>query len=249
MFNKKLSLSPGIAISHFSDLSFHSFPGIDVGYHLSSNFKFYSNIGKTYRIPTYTDLYYSSKTTLGNENLNPEQATSTEFGFKYNSSNFNFSGVVFSRKSKNIIDYVKKNENDLWKASNIGSLNTRGYELDLSYSFLGKDFSSNTFSLGYSNLKDDNYVSNVNYSQYSLNSIKSHFISKLNINYKKIHLSTVFKYVKRADNSNYSVLDTKVSYKSFFVNVNNILDEVYSETNLVPMPARNLLLGYVFKVD
>ena len=249
MFNKKLSLSPGIAISHFSDLSFHSFPGIDVGYHLSSNFKFYSNIGKTYRIPTYTDLYYSSKTTLGNENLNPEQATSTEFGFKYNSSNFNFSGVVFSRKSKNIIDYVKKNENDLWKASNIGSLNTRGYELDLSYSFLGKDFSSNTFSLGYSNLKDDNYVSNVNYSQYSLNSIKSHFISKLNIKYKKIHLSTVFKYVKRADNSNYSVLDTKVSYKSFFVNVNNILDEVYSETNLVPMPARNLLLGYVFKVD
>ncbi len=249
MFNKKLSLSPGIAISHFSDLSFHSFPGIDIGYHLNSNFKFYSNIGKTYRIPTYTDLYYSSKTTIGNENLNPEQATSTEFGFKYNSSNFNFSGVVFSRKSKNIIDYVKKNENDLWKATNIGSLNTRGYELDLSYSFLGKDFSSNTFSLGYSNLKDDNYVSNVNYSQYSLNSIKNHFILKLNTYYRKISLSTVFKYVKRADNSNYSVLDTKISYKSFFINVNNILDVAYSETNLVPMPGRNLLLGYVFKVD
>ncbi|MBT7554293.1 MAG: TonB-dependent receptor, partial [Flavobacteriaceae bacterium] len=74
LFNGNLSVSPGIAVSYFSDLSFHSFPGIDLGYYLSSNFKLYSNIGKTYRIPTYTDLYYSDRTTIGNENLNPEQA-------------------------------------------------------------------------------------------------------------------------------------------------------------------------------
>ena len=127
MFDKKLSMSPGIAISHFSDLSFHSFPGIDIGYHLNSKVKLYSNIGKTYRIPTYTDLFYSSNTTIGNENLIPEQATSTEFGFKYNTSKLDFSTTIFSRKAKNIIDYVKKNENDLWKATNIGFLNTTGF--------------------------------------------------------------------------------------------------------------------------
>lgn len=249
LFNGNLSVSPGIAISYFSDLSFHSFPGIDLGYHLSSNFKLYSNIGKTYRIPTYTDLYYSDRTTIGNENLNPEQATSTELGIKFNDSQFNFSASLFSRKSKNIIDYVKENENDLWKAVNIRSLNTKGFELDLSYDF-SKSSSSSSFGLGYSNLNDDSYVSNINYSKYSLNSIKSHFISNLNLTYfKKITHSTIFKYVKRSDGSNYSVLDSKISFRSFFVNVNNILDVVYSETNLVPMPGKNVLLGFSYRIN
>ena len=249
LFNGNLSVSPGIAISYFSDLSFHSFPGIDLGYYLSSNFKLYSNIGKTYRIPTYTDLYYSDRTTIGNENLNPEQATSTELGIKFNDSQFNFSASLFSRKSKNIIDYVKENENDLWKAVNIRSLNTKGFELDLSYDF-SKSSSSSSFGLGYSNLNDDSYVSNINYSKYSLNSIKSHFISNLNLTYfKKIIHSTIFKYVKRSDGSNYSVLDSKISFRSFFVNVNNILDAVYSETNLVPMPGKNVLLGFSYRIN
>ena len=127
LFDEKLVLSPGIAVSYFSDMSFHSFPGIDLGYNINSNFKLYSNIGKTFRIPTYTDLYYSDRTTIGNENLNPESATSTELGFKYNTSNFKISGAFFNRKAKNIIDYVKENENDLWNAVNIGSLKTTGF--------------------------------------------------------------------------------------------------------------------------
>tara|TARA_B100000780_G_scaffold109775_1_gene76752 strand:+ start:2446 stop:4266 length:1821 start_codon:yes stop_codon:yes gene_type:complete len=248
LFNDNFIVSPGIAVSYFSDLSFHSFPGIDMGYYLSSNLKLYSNIGKTYRIPTYTDLYYSDRTTIGNAKLNPEQATSTEFGFKYNTLKLDFSAAIFSRKSKNIIDYVKKNEKDLWKATNIGSLNTTGFELDFLYKFESKQGSLNSFSLGYSNLKDDNYSSNINYSKYSLNSIKNHFVSKLNLNYKKASLSTVFKYAERSDGVNYSVLDSKMSYKSFFVSLNNILDVEYSETNLVPMPGRNVLLGFVFGI-
>ena len=167
-----------------------------------------------------------------------------EFGFKYNTSKFDFSAAIFSRRSKNIIDYVKKNQNDLWKAVNIGSLNTKGFEFDLIY-----NFSSNSLSLGYSNIKDDNYVSNINYSKYSLNSIKNHFISKLNLNYKNVFHSIVYKYAERSNGVSYSVLDSKVSYKSFFVSVNNILDEVYSETNLVPMPGRNMLLGVIFSID
>jgi iron complex outermembrane receptor protein len=102
--------------------------------------------------------------------------------------------------------------------------------------------------LGYSNLRDDNYVSNINYSKYSLNSIKNHFISKLNLNYKKISLSTVFKYAERSDGVNYSVLDSKISYKAFFISVYNLFDERYSETNLVPMPGTNVLLGFTFGI-
>jgi iron complex outermembrane receptor protein len=253
LLDQKLVVSPGIALSYFSDMSFHSFPGIDLGYNVSSNFKLYSNIGKTYRIPTYTDLYYSDRTTVGNENLNPESATSTEFGLKYNTSNFKFSTALFNRNAKNIIDYVKQNEDDLWKAVNIGSLSTSGFEVDMSYRFKSSYSLSNdnSISIGYTNIKDDNYVSDINFSKYSLNSLKHHFISKFNLNYiKNINHSIIYKYAERSDQSNYSVLDSKIRYKKgVFIYVNNILDEIYSETNLVPMPGRSFLIGYSIGID
>jgi iron complex outermembrane receptor protein len=61
----KLDITPGVAINYFSDFKFHAFPGLDIGYKLNDNLKAYGNIGYTYRVPTYTDLYYSDPTTLG----------------------------------------------------------------------------------------------------------------------------------------------------------------------------------------
>ena len=247
LFDEKLVLSPGIAVSYFSDMSFHSFPGIDLGYNINSNFKLYSNIGKTFRVPTYTDLYYSDRTTIGNENLNPESATSTELGFKYNTSNFKISGAFFNRKAKNIIDYVKENEDDLWNAVNIGSLTTTGFELDFRYNFQNQNY----LNLGYTNINHNNYVTNINFSKYSLNSLKHHFTSKLNLNYiRNVNHSFVYKYAERSDKSNYNVLDSKIMYKKgLFIYVNNILDEVYSETNLVPMPGTSFLVGISVGID
>ena len=247
LFDEKLVLSPGIAVSYFSDMSFHSFPGIDLGYNINSNFKLYSNIGKTFRIPTYTDLYYSDRTTVGNENLNHESATSTELGFKYNTSNFKISGAFFNRKAKNIIDYVKENEDDLWNAVNIGSLKTTGFELDFRYNFQNQNY----LNLGYTNIKDNNYVTNINFSKYSLNSLKHHFTSKLNLNYiRNVNHSFVYKYAERSDKSSYNILDSKIMYKKgLFIYVNNILDEVYSETNLVPMPGMSFLVGISVGID
>ena len=246
-FNEKLVLSPGISISYFSDMSWHSFPGIDLGIDLSSNLKFYGNIGKTYRIPTYTDLYYRDKTTIGNENLLPESASSTEIGMKYNKSLLSMSFSFFQRNAKNIIDYVKETEEDLWNARNLGSLTTSGFEFDFKYFFKNKNF----MSIGYTKLSDDKYISNINFSRYSINSLKHHLTTRLNLNYtKKLAHSLTYKFAERSDGYSYSVLDSKIMYKKrFFLCINNLLDEDYSETNMVPMPGRNMLIGFITSID
>lgn len=246
-FNEKLILSPGISLSYFSDMSWHSFPGLDLGIDVSSNLKFYGNIGKTYRIPTYTDLYYSDKTTIGNENLVPESASSTEIGMKYNKSLLSMSFSYFQRNAKNIIDYVKENEDDLWNARNIGSLKTSGFEFDFKYFFKNKNF----MSIGYTNLSDDKYISNINFSRYSINSLNHHLITKLNLNYtKNLTHSLTYKFAERSDGYSYSILDSKIMYKKrLFLYINNIFDEDYYETNLVPMPGRNILIGFITSID
>jgi iron complex outermembrane receptor protein len=154
---------------------------------------------------------------------------------------------------KNIIDYAKENENDLWRAVNIGSLNTRGLEFNFTYNFKTNQSLSNinSFKVGYTQINDDNYVSNINFSRYSLNSFKRHLTSSISLSYiKNVNHSIVYKYAQRADKSNYGVLDSKLTYKKgIFVSFNNILDQDYSETNLVPMPGRTFLIGFSIGID
>jgi iron complex outermembrane receptor protein len=247
LLKEKLTLSPGLSISYFSDLSFHSFPGFDIGFDFSESFSIYGNFGKTYRIPTYTDLYYKDRTTIGNSELEPENATNSEFGFKFNSDKIVFKTAIFNRKSKNIIDYVKQNENDLWQATNIGLLKTSGIESDI----LIKLSRNINFKFGYAYINNDNYVSNIKFSRYSLNSLKHNFISKLSLKYsKKLYHNIIFRYSERLDLTNYRIVDTNISYKPFsknaelYLNLNNIFDQYYWETNLVPMPGKNFIIGY-----
>jgi len=61
----KLDITPGVAVNYYSDFKFHAFPGIDLGYEITRNTRLYANLGYTYRVPTYTDLFYNSPTTLG----------------------------------------------------------------------------------------------------------------------------------------------------------------------------------------
>ena len=247
LFNEKLLVSPGLSISYFSDLSFHSFPGIDLGYDISEKLKLYTNFGKTYRIPTYTDLYYSDRTTRGNPDLEPESAISSEIGFKYKSEQLTLKSAIFSRESKNIIDYIKNNQDDLWQATNIRSLKTNGFESDLIINL--KKYTN--LKLGYAYLKDNTYVNNINFSKYSLNSLKHHFISKISFRYSnKLYQNLVLRYSERSDKTKYQIFDSNIIYKpfknqgEFFLNLNNIFDETYWETNLVIMPGQNFILGY-----
>ncbi|MDX1364941.1 iron complex outermembrane receptor protein [Oceanihabitans sediminis] len=248
----KLDITPGVAVNYFSDFKFHAFPGLDIGYKLNEDLKIYGNIGYTYRIPTYTDLYYSDPTTLGNENLDPEEAIAEELGVKYNTGRFNASLAVFNRDSKKLIDYVKENEADLWEARNLRDLNTKGIELNTSYKFNIAGFKQQ-IKAGYTFLEDDLEEVN-NFSKYAINSLKHHATAALQTQFiKNLSHNIIYKYAERASGESYAVVDASVNYtmKSLELSVtaNNIFNTEYTETNLVPMPKGNVLFGvkYLFK--
>ena len=249
--NNRIKFSPGFSVSHFSDLSFHFFPGFDLGFDINENLNLYANYGKTYRIPTYTDLYYSDRNTIGNPELNPEHAITNEIGLKFKTEKIKISSSYFYRKSSNIIDYVKEMEDEKWEATNIRNLNTNGFDFDFSLLFGRK----NRLSIGYSYLFDKSFVEKVSFSRYSINSLRHQLNTRLILEYsKKISQSFIYKFGQRSDNDAHRVFDSNIKYdlskgNYFFVNVNNLFDESYYETNLVPMPGRNFLFGFMFKLD
>ncbi|MCD6543031.1 MAG: TonB-dependent receptor [Flavobacteriaceae bacterium] len=253
ILNKKFDVTPGVALTYYSDFDFQAFPGIDLGYKLSNKFKIYGNMGYTYRIPTYTDLYYNSPTTVGNINLNPEKALSEEIGVKYNSKKFKVNVAMFYRDAKDLIDYVKEKEEDKWKAENLAEVTTKGIETEMQYRFDLSGFKQK-FNMGYTFLEDNILEQDLPFSRYSLNSIKHQLTANFDSQFlKNLRQNIAFRFVERPDGTSYNVVDFKLTamYKELELSgvLNNIFNAEYTETNLVPMPKSNVLfiLKYTFK--
>ena len=253
LFNNRLDITPGVAVTYFSDFKFHAFPGLDIGYRLNDNFKIYGNTGYTYRIPTYTDLFYSDPGTIGNENLEPEEALSVEVGGKYISPKFTGSFAFFYRDANKLIDYVKENETDRFMATNLRDLYTKGFEVNTSYNFKVNNLNQN-LSLGYTFIEDEVGDLNINFSRYSINSLKHHFTSRLSTQFvNNVNFNIIYKHAERTAGLSYNVWDASmviaVKQFEFTLTAANIFNEEYIETGFVPMPPSNVLFGlrYSFK--
>ena len=246
--NDKLDITPGVAVTYFSDFKFHAFPGLDVGLQLSENFKAYGNLGITYRIPTYTDLYYNDSSTSGNPNLKPEEAFAQEIGLKYNSERITTSVAIFNRNATNLIDFVKQDVTATeFVATNFAKVNTKGFEWNAGYHFKINEFNQ-TLSFAYNFLKDDILDQNKELSRYSLNTLKHQFITRFTSElFKNIRQNIIYKHAERTVGTSYNVWDASIIVDldkvSFTVTANNIFDTEYIETGFVPMPPSAILFG------
>lgn len=69
------SLVPGATIYHYQDWGWQMWPGFDLGYSPRADINLFVSVGKSFRIPTFTDLFYASPANMGNPDLEPEEAT------------------------------------------------------------------------------------------------------------------------------------------------------------------------------
>lgn len=247
LFDNKMDITPGVAVTYFSDFKFFAFPGIDIGYELLDNLRVYGNLGYTYRVPTFTDLNYKSPTTIGNPDLEPEKAFSQEIGLKWNTAGFNATMAVFNRDSNRLIDYVKMQNTDPWQPQNIQDVTTKGLETQIDYTFSIHSFNQKV-QLGYSFIEDKVKQSSYNFSQYSVNSMKHQVVGSYYMQFlKNVTHSILYRYSERTNGDSYSVVDLGAAYTlkafEFSLFANNIFNTEYTETNFVPMPKGNLLFG------
>jgi iron complex outermembrane receptor protein len=246
-FNTLLDITPGIAASYFSDFDNQVFPGIDLGVKITENVRAYANAGYTYRVPTYTNLYYTSPTTISNANLQAEKAVAEEVGVKWLHNRFNWTFAVFNREADNLIDYVRAAETDAWQAQNIQSVTTQGFESQFDYQFKIKELKQKVH-LGYSYLDNDIKQSDANFSQYAINSMKHQFTGSVMFNWLKgLNTTIAYRYVERTAGMSYNVYDANVSYRIKAVELsmyaNNIFNAEYIEAGMIPMPKGNVLFG------
>jgi iron complex outermembrane receptor protein len=129
----RLNISGGMMANFNTQTGNHLnlYPGIDLSWDVLKCLKFYSSVNKSLRIPTFTDLYYSSPTNTGNPSLKPEEAVAVESGLKYNNQWLSAHVLYFHRWGNNLIDWVQKSGETIWKAENLTDLNTDGIEVSI----------------------------------------------------------------------------------------------------------------------
>ncbi len=250
-FLNRIMVNLGIRGDYQSNYSVGWYPSFNAGYRFSRRFKIRSSIGRCFRIPSFTELYYKDPSNSGNPHLKPEKGWSYEMGLDFFSGTiFKLQSNIFLRKQEEIIDWISEDYGEHWQAKNIGRVNIKGIENILKISLYTENFFYLKYAYNSSNFERrydyfSKYVFRYPVHQFS---VESSWQLPFKINsYFAITLK------KRRDEKRYVVLNANFSKRrdniTYFLEVMNVFNTRYYEVFGLPAPDRWFESGIRFEID
>lgn len=241
------------------------FPGIEAGWQICPALRWFASAQKGLRMPTFTDLYYSGPAHVGNSQLKPEEVISLETGLKSHAKAAQAEISVFRNYGRNLIDWVRRPQEEIWYSMNQTQMVMTGLEAFASV-FLSRLAESYFFiekiGMGYSYLHAENQTADW-VSRYAMDHLKH----KLDIN-AGFNITSKLLWQWNASwqwrNGHYQkyedgafsaavpfepvwLLDCKLQYAfshfKAFASVSNLLNETLPDFPNVPQPGRWLGIG------
>ena len=242
-FAKKLTFTSGLRADIYSRYGKIFSPSLSAGYFLKPGIKLLFSFGKSYRVPSYTELYYEDPANQGNPELKPEEAFTWEGGLNYQRKNTQFNLVLFQREQKETIDWGRYSLLEKWQVRNLGNLKFSGGETEVKIrtSLLESKFR-------YSYLSAVSHVPLGYQSKYALRYPEHLFSCEftfLPVFGLRINLNGTYK--KRYQEDGYFLFNSRLSRKfgltTFYLDGLNLLNTKYEEIIGVPQPGRWLGIG------
>jgi iron complex outermembrane receptor protein len=256
---ESLKVSGGLSGNLHSDFKPYLLGGTDLSYRLSENWFLNAGINHSYRLPTFTDLYYKSATQISNPNLKPEQSTTFELGTQFNKGPFKTSATAFYRHGTNVIDWVKHPDSTKWLSRNETVLNAQGYELaaeyrqpkgflkDLRLSYTGLSMDKQAtgydskYALDYLRKKVNLHVEHGLFSQRTIGSVSAAW----NVSWQdRAGTYTDFTTHALTAYQPYALTDLRIGWQNKAVrvygDVNNLFDVTYADFGGLTQPGRSI---------
>ena len=246
---KQLTLLFGGVAYNYPGYGWKIWPGVELNYRYSRKLSQFVSYNQSFRLPTFTELYYYDPANQGNSQLKPEEARELEIGWRYTDNFIELETSFFLRKAFNLIDWVKASLNDPWRAENITKINTTGIETNLTarkellrilrlFDGLGLSY------VNYSSKKEfPDYLS-----KYVLSSLKNQLIFAVQTQkFFGLKISLAGRYFQRLNQSACFLIDGKVSWSTphyeVFLEGTNLGNKFYYDAGFIPAPPRWLILG------
>ena len=242
---RRYSLSAGIREEVYGAHSVATSPSLSGAVWLSARFKLRASASRAFRLPSYTDIYYSSPSTLGNVNLKPESATSYEAGADaYLRTNLHASVTVFDRRDTNVIDYVEPAGSGIYQAQNLPPLRFLGVEASVVYEpRAGQHIAVSFSALHGQYAAPENIITEYAFNYPAHDAV----VEWRGTVAKKVIARTRIGVLNRFNSSAYAVWDASAGYATGrvrpFLQLTNITSTVYQDIPLVAMPKRGVVGG------
>lgn len=215
---------------------------------LRPSIKLRASAGYGFRIPTYTDLYYSDPTTLGNPNLKPESAWNFDGGLDwYPKAQTAASVTIFYSRQHDTIDYVRASVTDPWQASNLDRVRFTGVESALSF----HPSATQEIKIGWAALAGAQNV---------LRGLQSEYVFNYPVTNARFEWTDTLKHqllvrtrvavTERYHQTAYPVWDLELAREAGrihpYLQITNLSNTGYQEIVGVPMPPRSITGGVEF---
>jgi len=138
------------------------------GYIFENNLKALLSFDRFHRIPSFTELYYSSPANIGDPQLKSQRTDNIELGLEYSLNWVKVRAAAFTRWQRDTIDWVKDSSSSPWEARNVGDISVEGLDFSGNFFEINKFIKRAGMSYTYLNLKEKNpcsfskYVSDYN---------------------------------------------------------------------------------------
>ena len=239
------------------------FPGVEMNLRLTDALRIYGSYNASYRMPTFTELYYSVGGHLADPNLCTEKLHAFEGGVKFLGSGVRAVVTVYYNKGRDIIDWIQDisaGEDAPWTSVNHTSLSTFGQEATLQLAFAeltgNRRFFIRSVNLGYSHISQDKDTKAGFRSLYSMEYIRHRVTAQADFRiFEGFSANISCRYVDRATTSTlikpYTLLDAKLSYSrpvfEVYVRANNLLGRQYYDFGDIPQPGLWFMGGVTVK--
>ncbi|MFH1458392.1 MAG: TonB-dependent receptor [Candidatus Omnitrophota bacterium] len=219
-----------------------------VGYLLiDEKLRINGSLGRAFRIPTFTELYYSDAANKGNSDLSVEKSDHFRLGLDFRDKTLSCALEGFLRQGRNLIDWTRASETEAWKATNLGRVDFRGLEatfrLEPAWDSRGTKLERITFSYTYidTDRKEAGFLS-----KYALDVLRHQLVLGIDSEIFGICINWQLSYNERCFGETYFVGDLVISKrlisKDFifepFLKIDNFSNTRYTEVGGVLLPGR-----------
>lgn len=222
-------------------------PSAAAAYTLTKTIRLRGSAGHGFRLPTYTDLYYSDPATLGNAALKPESSWSTEGGLDWKPANgrLTLTAVGFRLNETNAIDYSKLlplTTGEQWQAVNVPTLDISGAEASVRVRISATQQFDLSYTAAHSGNLPPNYLS-----EYAFNYAAQNAVFGWTGQFKQLSAHTQVEVVQKTTQTAYPLWDVSLARNTGsirpYLRLLNLSNTGYTEIVGVPMQGRTILGG------
>ena len=238
----RVSVQAGARVDHYSAFGTSWNPSVAVSTHVNPRVRVRSSLARAFRIPTFTERFYTDPAHQASAALDPEHGWSVDAGLEVIAAEWTLAVSPFTRWDTDVIDWVRQLPTDRWRTTNVHDVTTRGVEVSASRRWTSA-------------------LVRAHYSLLDVDAEKPAALSKYVLDYARQSAGlavavptgwqTQFALTAdardRIDGQDYVLVGARltrpVGRVDVYVEGTNLLDEAYREIAGVPMPGRTLGIG------